>query len=288
MAKIRNVSIIGLGLIGGSLGMAIRNKGLAEKVIGIPRREETIGQAIKKEAIDEGTLDPVEGTQNADIIFVCTPINLIVSTIQKIQGKLKKGAIITDVGSSKGRIVEEIEKKIPAGVHFIGGHPMAGSDRFGIGAAHTFLFENANWILTPTVRTDKAALQKLTVFLKAVGAKVQDIAPDEHDLMVAGISHLPLMAAIALVRTVAEMKEHRDKMLELAATGFRDSTRIASGHPALARDMCATNKEMILKMIEKFKASLEHIEQLIKKGNLGDLESEFGRVKKLRDSIYSR
>ncbi|MFH0887571.1 MAG: prephenate dehydrogenase/arogenate dehydrogenase family protein, partial [bacterium] len=285
--EINKVSIIGLGLIGGSIGMCLRNKGILDRVIGIPRREETIDQAKKKGAISEGTMDMAAGVADADIVFICTPITLIIPTLEKIKGSLKEGAIVTDVGSTKKVIVEKAEKIMGPNTHFIGGHPMAGSDRFGIGAAHTFLFDNANWILTPSAKADPDVVETLKTFLEKMDAKVHVIKPDYHDFLVAGISHMPLMVAISLVKTVSDIGDSRDKMLELAATGFRDTTRIASGHPVLGKDMCDTNQEMILELIKRFKASLANIEYLIRERKLDELEDEFTRIKKVRDSIYT-
>jgi prephenate dehydrogenase len=282
----KTVTIIGMGLIGGSLGMAIKNHDLAEKVIGVSRSTEHLKEAKAKEALDEYTIDAIEASREADLVFVCTPIATIIPTIKTISSTVKKGCIITDVGSSKSFIVSEIEKYMPEDVYFIGGHPMAGSERSGITAATKFLFEGTNYILTPTKKTNKEALGKLESFIKQLDVQLTIFPPDKHDMAVAAISHMPLAVAVSLVNTICDMEEERDETLKLASSGFRDTTRIASGSIEMGRDMFTTNKAAVLSMIEKFKKSLNHLEGLIKEGNIDKITKEIQKAKNLRDSIY--
>jgi prephenate dehydrogenase len=284
--QIKNVAIIGLGLLGGSLGMAIKNKNLVERVVGIHYHEGPLEEALKKEAADEVSTNFADGTKEADIVFICTPINIIVPTLQKILPHLKAGAMVSDVGSTKAEIVREAEKIMPDGKFFIGGHPMAGSEKTGIGAASKFLFDNCKYILTPTENTTPAALESLKSFLEKLDIQIVILNPEEQDLLVAGISHLPLAISVSLVNTIGDMQKEKDQMLELAASGFRDTTRIASGSVVMGKDMFVTNKDAVLKMIERFKHTLSELEKKIKHGNADEITKELERAKQLRDCMY--
>ena len=276
---------MGLGLIGGSIGLALRRSGNDFKVIGVPRRDETLKQAIEIGAVDEGTTDHVKGVAEADVVFICTPINLILPVISEISPHLKKGAIITDVGSSKQMIVSQAEKILPKGVHFVGGHPMAGKESVKLEAAEEGLFRNKNWILIRTSKTNSKALEEVSRLVTLTGARVLELDPRAHDLAVAAISHMPLAAAAALVNAVADEPTNKI-MARIAASGFRDTTRIASGDPILGVDMFTTNKNSVLKMIGALKKSLSRIEKLIKEGNGEKIREELERAKRFRDSIY--
>jgi prephenate dehydrogenase len=278
------IAIIGLGLIGGSLGLGLKKARPDLKIIGIPRREETIQQAITLGAIDEGTTDHIKGCTEADVIFVCTPIHLIVPIIREIAPHLKKGAIITDVGSSKYEIVSQAEKIMPKGVNFVGGHPMAGKEKPKLEAAEADLFKDKVWILTKTSKTSSKALTELKNLITALGGKTEEMDPKTHDLVVAAISHLPLALAVSLVNTVAEHPE-KDLMVKCAASGFRDTTRIASGDPILGVDMFTTNRSSILKIISFFKKTLTRLEKSIKEENGEKIKEELVKAKIFRDSI---
>lgn len=282
------IAIIGLGLIGGSLGLALKKANLPGlKIVGIPRREETIGQAVFLGAIDEGTTDHVKGVVDADLVFVCTPINLILPVITEIAPSLKKGAVVTDVGSSKYEIVSAAEKALPKGSFFVGGHPMAGKETAKLEAAETDLFKGKTWILTKSSRTSQRALDKVKEALAGVGCSILEMDPKTHDLVVAGISHMPLAAAASLVNAVAG-EEHNDLMAQAAASGFRDATRIASGDPILGVDMFLTNKKAVLKLIGSFKRSLAGLEKLIKEGNGEKIREELENAKTFRDKIFGQ
>jgi prephenate dehydrogenase len=279
------IAILGLGLIGGSLGLALRRSGNDFKVVGVPRRDETLKQAIEIGAVDEGTTDHIKGVADADVVFICTPINLILPVISEISPHLKKGAIITDVGSSKGMLVSQAEKILPKGIHFVGGHPMAGKETAKLEAAEEGLFRNQNWILTRTSKTNSKALEEIGRLVTLTGARALEMDPRTHDLAVAAISHMPLAAAAALVNAVAD-EPNQKIMARIAASGFRDATRIASGDPILGVDMFTTNKNSVLKMIGAFKKTLSRLEKLIKEGNGEKIREELERAKRFRDSIY--
>ena len=281
------IAIIGLGLIGGSIGLGLkRSAGAADlKIVGIPRRAETIDQAVRLGAIDEGTTDHIRGVIDADLVFVCTPINLIVPVIGEIAPSLKKGAIVTDVGSSKYEIVSQAEKAMPKGAYFVGGHPMAGKETSKLEAAEPELFKGKAWALTKTSRTSQKALEKLKQVVGWLGGSALEMDPKTHDLVVAGISHMPLAVAAALVNAVAGEAE-KELMAKTAASGFRDTTRVASGDPILGVDMFRTNKKAVLKLIGSFKRSLAALEKLIKEGDGEKIREELDKAKKFRDALY--
>ena len=284
----KKIAVIGLGLIGASIALGLKNSSKASefRIVGIPRREETINDALKMGAIDEGVTDHIKGASDADIVFICTPINLIPQIIKEISPSLKKGAIVTDVGSSKQMIVSEAERAMPKGTFFVGGHPMAGKETFKLEAAEANLFEGKKWILTPTSKTSKKAIEALKEVVRLLGCEVLEIDPKTHDLVVAGISHMPLAIAASLVNAVGG-EEQKDLMAKCASTGFRDTTRIASGDPILGVDMFTTNQKAVLKMIGSFKRALSNLEKLIKEGNGEKIRAELEKAKKFRDSVYS-
>ena len=280
------VAIIGLGLIGGSIGLGLKKAKPEITIIGVPRREETIREAINRGAIDEGTTDPRRGVTEADLVFVCTPINLIPPILKEISSSLKPGAIVTEVGSSKGEIVSRAEKIMPRGTYFVGGHPMAGKERVKLEAAEPNLFEGKLWILTPTSKTSKKALETVKEMVELLNCQTLEMDPKLHDLVVAGISHMPLAVAVALVNTVEYAEKGKEEMVHCASSGFRDTTRIASGDPVLGVDMFITNKKAVLQMLSAFKKSLSKIEKLIKEGDPSKIQKELEIIKTFRDSIY--
>jgi prephenate dehydrogenase len=280
------VAIIGLGLIGGSIGLALKERSKDIKVVGIPRREETIREALDRGAVDEGTTDHRKGVRDADIVFICTPINRIIPILKEIASEVKNGAVVTDVGSTKESIVSQAEKIMPKDAYFVGGHPMAGKEEVKLEAAEPGLFEGKTWILTATPKTSKKALETVKEVVRLLGGLVVRMEPKLHDLAVAGISHMPLALAAALVNTIGDSKKGKQEMRLCAASGFRDTTRIASGDPILGVDMFTTNKKAVLKMISGFKKSLSRLEKHIKAADPKMIKRELKRAKDLRDSIY--
>ncbi|MFH1684413.1 MAG: prephenate dehydrogenase/arogenate dehydrogenase family protein [Candidatus Margulisiibacteriota bacterium] len=280
------IAIIGVGLIGGSIGLGLKKASADVKIIGIPRREETIRAALKLGAIDSGTTDPKKGVADADIIFICTPINLIIPILNEIAPALKGGAIVTDVGSSKYEIVSQAEKLMPKGIYFVGGHPMAGKEQVKLDAAEAELFKDKTWVLTTNSKTSKKALGEVGKLVGLLGAKMIEMDTKTHDLAVAGISHMPLVIAAAMVNSVAGAEKAKEEMKSCAASGFRDTTRIASGDPILGVDMFTTNKKAVLQTLAAFKKSLARLEKLIKENDAEEIEKELEKAKSFRGSIY--
>lgn len=258
------VAIVGVGLIGGSLGMAAMRRGLARRVIGVGRTEQKLMHAKILGAIHDYTLDMEQGAAEADLIVLCPPVRLVVPTLARMTASLKEGAVVTDVGSTKREIVEGAEAIMPEGRFFVGGHPMAGSEQAGVNAAREDLYVGATYVLTPTTNTDLNALGRLSQFAEAMGARVQQISPQKHDEAVAVISHLPHAIASALMQLAEDSHRQTGKTFELTAGSFRDLTRISDSSPELWRDICLTNADSLSasitglqQLLEDFKIALQ-------------------------------
>ncbi|MDP8229612.1 MAG: prephenate dehydrogenase [Candidatus Gorgyraea atricola] len=275
----KRVTIIGLGLIGGSLGLAIKEKRLAKEVIGVSRRQTTIRQALSLGAVDRVTLDLEKGIKDSDLIILTAPVLTIIDIAGRIKGSIKKGAILTDAGSTKKDIVNKIEKILPASANFVGSHPIAGSEHSGVAYADRDLFKGAYCMMTKTRRTDKKALNKVKRFWNKLDMKVEVMSPEKHDHIVSGLSHLPHAASVALSNSCAK------KDLHLAAGGFKDTTRVAAGSPELWKDIFLTNRKNIIKDIRVLKRELSKIESALKNSNSSELLKLFKKAKDIRDSI---
>lgn len=244
--------IIGVGLIGGSLGMAVRQRGLANHVVGVGRNAERLQVALQAGAVDEATTSLQEGITGAELVVVCTPVGLIVPTIRLFRQWLSSQCVVTDVGSVKSAIVQQATDLL--GARFVGGHPMAGSEQTGVHNARADLFEDTPWALTPTEETSPDALQKVAALAQGVGAQVITADPNEHDRAVALTSHLPHAIALALVH-VAESTPYP----QLIGGSFRDGTRVAASSPELWRDIFLHNREHVLWAIDEFIAKLQEV-----------------------------
>jgi len=225
------VTIVGVGLIGGSLGLAIRKNKLAKRVIGVGHRRASLQKAIKKGAIDLGTVNLSSGVKAADLVILATPVSLILRFLGKIPGDLKPGALVIDVGSSKEKIVKRGETVLPKGNFFIGCHPIAGSEKRGIEIATATLFNKTVSIVTPSGETDRRALKKIKVFWQKIGSKVEIISPAKHDRLMATVSHLPHLAAVGLILKLAQENKRKVDLFKVIGPGFKDTTRIAASSP---------------------------------------------------------
>jgi prephenate dehydrogenase len=283
MEKIKSVAIIGVGLIGGSLGLALRKANLTQNIIGIGRREEKLQQALKLGAVDSIVTDIYFGVKRADMVILATPINSILEIATQMVPYLKMGAIVMDVGSTKKKIVRKLTPSLSLSeVHFVGTHPLAGSEASGIEVAKADLFENATCVITPIPQTNKDALSIIRSLWEGIGAKVIEMSPEVHDELIAYSSHLPHLIATSL----ADLAKQRDKkILPLLASGFKDTTRISASDAVMWRDICLTNQEEILKSISEFKKILEKWQRLIEQANSETLKAAFEEIKKFRDQI---
>ena len=257
------VAIIGVGLIGGSIGMAIKKDGLAKNVIGIGRNEQKLMQAKILGAIDYYSLDMKTGAADADLIIICTPVRKIVNTLRQLSKSLKPGAVLTDVGSTKHEIVRNAMDVLPDNVSFIGGHPMAGSEKAGVEAAFPDLFLGATYILTPTDATDITAVGKMTTLAESIGARVEIMTPEKHDAAVAVVSHLPHAMAAALLHQAEAAQMNSDKVFRIAAGSFRDLTRISDSPPEIWRDIFLTNADSICDAIDDFQKHLSELKDAL-------------------------
>ncbi len=272
--ELRQITIWGVGLIGGSLGLALKKNGFHGKRVGLGRNIGRLENARKLDAVDDITTDLMEGIQDSDLIVLCTPVTLvpiftkhIIETVVPQQGRI----VITDVGSTKSFIVRTVEEELKAiksdSVAFVGGHPMAGSHEIGVDAAHSNLFQGAKCLLTPTTNTDKEALQLVENLWKFAGAVPHFCSPEVHDLLIGAASHLPHLMASILANTVADVDSQEGAAIDFTATGFRDSTRIAAGSPELWTGIFLQNKDVILTLIDNIVDNLHDFRDKLQKND---------------------
>jgi len=279
----QKITIIGVGLLGGSLGLAVRKRRLAREVAGFVRRPAGLRDCEKAGAVDYATTDLLAAVSRADLVVLCTPLAQMRARVVEMLPALKRGAIVTDVGSVKSCVVRELEKLVArAGAHFIGSHPMAGAEKTGVGAARAGLFENAVCVLTPSPRSNAAALRQVGQFWKSLGARTLRLAPEQHDLLVSRTSHLPHVVAATLANLVLDPSRPAHQAA-LCANGFRDATRIASGSPEMWRDIALCNRSHLLKSTDAFVAGLKKFQQALKRSDAGAIEAIFTRAKMRRD-----
>ncbi|KUK32575.1 MAG: Prephenate dehydrogenase TyrA [Thermoanaerobacterales bacterium 50_218] len=270
------ITIIGLGVIGGSLGMALSATGKYH-VIGVDQDRETLQIARETGAISEGTHDYLEAVHEARVVFLAVPIGEIIRVAREIRGKIGQDTVVTDVGSTKETVVTELEKVFQG--RFVGGHPMTGSELAGIKGADEYLFENSIYVLTPTQNTERKAVERVKNIVEETGARVIYLTPQEHDLIVAAVSHLPHLLAVTLMNQVGDFAGEHPATFLLAAGGFRDVTRIAAGHPRMWRDIYQSNCHYILRASRLFRKILSHFEHLLEEG---DFEAFVGVMEKAR------
>ena len=259
------LAILGVGLIGGSLGLAARERGLARHVVGYARRGEVREAALACGAVDAATDDLVAAVREADCVFLATPLGVMRELCEQIAPHVRADALITDGGSVKGLVVYECAPLFDSG-NFVGGHPMAGSEQSGVGAARASLFEGATWALTPTLETNPQAIQRLFALIEGVGARPLTLAPYEHDKLVAVTSHLPHMTAAALVHRFASVRAEHPDVSQLTAGGWRDSTRVAAGDTTMWRDIALANAPAMLAALDDMVSELQSLRALIAEG----------------------
>jgi len=273
----KQISIVGLGLIGGSLGLALRKGKIARKVIGFSRHEATIRRAIARGAIDDGDTELCpDWLGHSDLVVIATPPLAVAATARRI-AKITSGRIfLTDVASTKSEIVKELERSLPSRISFVGAHPMAGSERSGIDAADPALFRDAVCVITPTPRTNSAARARVSLLWHGVSSRVVSMPAARHDALVAQISHLPHLTAAALTRAPDPAA------LALAAGGFADATRIAAGDPALWEEICRTNRREILSALVRLQRELNQLKKLLRGGRSRELRQFLAAAQRRR------
>lgn len=254
------VAIVGLGLIGGSLGLALRQAHIAEQVTGYDLGRGVCEQARKVGAIDQVHTSLADAVRGAELIVLATPVGAMRTLLQNMATLASPGAVITDVASTKSQVISWAEEFLPANLAFVGGHPMAGKEISGVEAADAALFRNRIYCLTPTTKTPPPALNKVLAMIESIGARVRFLEPAEHDGQVALVSHLPFIASTALMATATENENWGDASL-LASSGFRDATRLAAGSPEMYRDICLTNHEALVRALDDYLATLHTLRE---------------------------
>ncbi|MDA8084316.1 MAG: prephenate dehydrogenase/arogenate dehydrogenase family protein [Nitrospiraceae bacterium] len=276
------IAILGVGLIGASFGLAVKKQGLCREIVGYGRSPVNLGHAMKKGAIDSGTDDPSAACEGADLIMLSTPVGTFTDLVLRVAHVIKTGAIVTDAGSVKGDLVYDLESAMPEGAHYVGAHPIAGSELSGAAAAYSGLFSGAKCIVTPTSHSGAEALARVTALWEKLGAIVTVMDPREHDRVYAAVSHLPHLIAYTMVNTVADIDR---AYLEMAGQGFRDMTRIAGSSPELWRDISLMNRRNLVEMIEVFRRHLDSLSSYLGKEEGGLLEGELRRAQELRNGL---
>jgi len=279
----RHVAIIGLGLIGGSIGLALkRAEAEAVELVGYARRPETADRARQLRAIDrvENSLPSAVG--KADLVILATPTMSIKEILSQIGPYLPSGCVVTDVASTKVQVMQWAEESLPQSISFVGGHPMAGKELSGIEVADTDLFKGCTYCVVPGRGASEAAVQTVVDLVHRVGARHVLLSATEHDQFVAGISHLPLILASALVMATTQSPRW-PKMSDVASTGYQSTTRLASQHPRMNRDICLTNGENIVAWIDEFTREVQRFRSLIAEGDLS-LEEAFERARQARNA----
>jgi prephenate dehydrogenase len=280
--QFRQVTIIGVGLLGGSLGMALRRRRVAETVVGVGHRDSSLRRAVEAGAIDRYTLSAAEGVVGADLVVMATPVGLFGRVMAEAGPSLKAGCVVTDVGSTKRAVLDAVVPHVPPGCRFVGSHPLAGSEARGIDAATEDLYSGALVLVTPTPRSDEEAVTAVEAFWGSVGSRTQRVDAATHDRLLASSSHLPHLVAAALVDALSAEAE------PLVATGFLDTTRIAGGDAAMWRDIFMTNRDELLSSVEAFEASVGAMKRALAAGDAGSVERLLEEAARRRQKLLKR
>jgi len=278
------VTLAGVGLLGGSLGLALKQRRLARQVDGLVRRRVSLGECDRLGVVDQATRDPLRAAEGADLIVLCTPIGRMRETLDRMLPALKRGAIVTDVGSVKSPVVKDLEPLVArAGGCFVGSHPMAGAEKTGPAAARSDLFVNAVCVVTPTRQSPPRAVKQVEAFWKSVGCRTVRLTPNLHDDLVSRTSHLPHVVAAGLVNHVLNPARPKAQAM-LCASGFRDTTRIASSSPAMWRDIALANGQNLARVLGVFIEHLQALRRALEKGDMKTIETFFDKAKAKRDA----
>jgi cyclohexadieny/prephenate dehydrogenase len=280
------VALIGIGLIGSSLCHIVRREKLAGHIAGYARSDATRATAKKLGLVDSIHGSAAEAVKDADLVILCTPVGAYGNVAREIEKTLKPGAILTDVGSVKGAVVRDVGAHVPEGVHFIPGHPIAGTEQSGPESGFAELFTNRWCILTPVAGSSKEAVAKLENFWRACGSHVDVMTPEHHDLVLAITSHLPHLIAYNIVATAADLEEVTDsEVIKYSAGGFRDFTRIAASDPTMWRDVFLNNREAVLEILGRFQEDLFYLQRAIRWGEGDKLFELFNRTRDIRRAL---
>ena len=284
--QFNRIALIGFGLIGGSIARAAREQGLAGEIVATAHSARTRARVSELGIVDRVVETNAEAVRGADLVILCIPVGACGVVAQEIASQLKPGAIVSDVGSVKGAVVRDMAPHLPPGVHFVPAHPVAGTEHSGPDSGFAELFINRWCILTPPEGTDPDAVEKLRAFWAGIGARVEIMTPDHHDLVLAITSHLPHLIAYTIVGTADELAQvTSSEVMKFSAGGFRDFTRIAASDPTMWRDVFLTNKDAVLEMLGTFNEDLSKLTRAIRRGDGEALFEHFTRTRAIRRGI---
>ena len=288
MNSFKRVSIVGIGLLGGSLAKVMRKLGLANSIVGYGRNKANLEEAKDLNIIDEIAPDIQSAAKDVDLIVLCSPVRTIGQLVMEMAPHIEPGCLVTDVGSTKEALVLEMDKFIPEGVFFVGAHPIAGGEISGLRVSSDTLYEGAHCIVTPTDKTDPFALKRITELWETVGMQVSVMDVKEHDFIFGAVSHLPHILIFALMNTLGSLKsDNHDKITSFSGAGLRDITRIAGSEPVMWRDICTSNKDSILYCLDRFQETLNHLRSGIEQENGILLAQQFEAANKHRLNLVS-
>ncbi len=283
------VALVGAGLIGSSIARAARAFDAAREVAILDAAPDVMARVRELGIADEASGDPASALKGADLVVICTPVGVCGAVAQTLAPHLAPGAILSDVGSVKGEVVAQVAPHVPAGVHFVPAHPIAGTEFSGPDAGFATLFQNRWCILTPPDGADPGAVARLADFWTRIGAKVETMSPDHHDRVLALTSHLPHLIAYNIVGTADDFGEDtRSEVIKFSASGFRDFTRIAASDPTMWRDIFLSNREAVLEMLGRFNEDLSVLQRMIRRGDGQGLFDFFTRTRAIRRSIIQQ
>ncbi len=285
-ALFQRVALIGLGLIGSSIARRVKRDGLVTEVVGCARTETTRERALELGIVDRVSADPAEAAAGADLVILCSPVGSFGAIAEAIAPVLEPGAILTDTGSVKGAVIRDVQPHVPAGVHFIPGHPVSGTEHSGPDAGFAELFDGRWCILTPLDGTDESAIERLAEFWRRAGSRVERMDASHHDLVLAITSHIPHLIAYNIVGTADDLETVTEsEVIKYAAGGFRDFTRIAASDPVMWRDVFLSNRDAILEVLGRFTEDLTALQRAIRWGDGDTLQELFERTRAIRRGI---
>ena len=282
---IKTVAVIGVGLIGGSFSRALKAAGAVQRVIGFDLDTANLAEALQLGVVDEIATDYAAAVASADVVFLAVPVRAMTAAVAACVPYLSAGCVVTDGGSVKDELVAACELLMPEGCHFVGGHPIAGTEHSGAKASFATLFQGRRCILTPTARTNQQALELVQRLWEAAGSRDESMEPLTHDRVFAAVSHLPHMVAYALVHAVDRSAEEEENILAFSAGGFRDFTRIASSDPSMWRDIALMNRLPLLSVLDRYQQEFAALKEKVAAGDGVWLENYFTTSKRLRDEI---
>jgi prephenate dehydrogenase len=279
------ISIVGLGLMGGSIGLALKEKQLCRRVVGLVRRPEAAIQAVEMGAVDHATLDPAEALKTADLVLFSTPIRTILWQLKEYSPYYKPGAIITDMGSTKKEILA-VMAELPPHLQPVGSHPMCGKEVAGMSAAEASLYRGAPWVITPLPRTNPETVEIVQEMAGAIGATPLLLQPDQHDKLVATISHLPYILSASLVLAAQAVADDDPTVWDVAAGGFRDTSRVAASDETMMLDILLTNRQPVSQLLEIARQQIDLFAQAVADGDADKLRQIMSRAAQQRRALY--